>query len=232
MSTMGQTGLDCPSPHTNLVVAQGRESRRPDSDPRRNCLTSIYWVPTIDSSTLLLATNLSDHVHYYQGGKPFQYILFDPEHQILEKIILGPELHKGQQLQVPVKGGMWKCGHILLNDEEEDVYNTDYTIIGEAVAPGKWMSWVWSRMDRDNLKHTHTHTHTHSYIHTYTSTYMYYLGFDFHDFAWITKEDIHDQVQDSTIVQLLLPFVHQHATEIIQEDKTVDAAAEFYHKEE
>lgn len=202
MSTMGQTGLDCQSPQTNLVVAQGREQNRPDHDPRRNCLTSIYWVPTIHSSTLLLASNLSDHVHYYQGGKPFQYILFDPETQILEKVILGPELHKGHRLQVPVKGGMWKCGHMLLHvdddDDQEgrdDYYKEDYTIIGEAVAP----------------------------------------GFDFHDFAWITKEDIQKKVKDSTtssstsIVQLLMQYVYEHATEVVQEDKTVHSAAEFYH---
>ena len=151
MSTMGQTGLDCQSPQTNLVVAQGRDQNRPDSDPRRNCLTSIYWVPTTSSSTLLLASNLSDHVHYYQGGKPFQYILFDPENQILEKVILGPELHKGHLLQVPVKGGMWKCGHMLHDNEEEEQnnYKEDYTIIGEAVAPGKLL-----------LQYTHLHSYT------------------------------------------------------------------------
>lgn len=140
MSTMGQTGLDCINPATNLVTAHGRAQYRPDGDERRNCLTSIYWVPTTKSPTLLLATNLSDHIHYYQGGKPFQYILYDPEKDDIEKVILGPELHNGHKLQVPVKGGIWKCGYMLMeHDKESNQKNddADYTIIGEAVAPGK-----------------------------------------------------------------------------------------------
>jgi hypothetical protein len=55
------------------------------------------------------------------------------------------------------------------------------------------------------------------------------IGFDFHDFAWITKEDIYSKVKDSNLVQLLMQFVFEHATETVQEDKTVLSAAEFYH---
>ncbi len=53
------------------MVANGRNKNRPDEDERRNALTSIYWVPTKKSPKLLLASNHSDHVHYYQGGSKF-----------------------------------------------------------------------------------------------------------------------------------------------------------------
>ena len=32
--------------YESLTLAHGRDNRRPDSDIRRNCLTSIIWMPT------------------------------------------------------------------------------------------------------------------------------------------------------------------------------------------
>jgi len=193
MTTMGQTGLDetqCQDPQVNLVVAQGRAQNRPDKDERRNALTSIYWVPTVKSPTLFCAKNHSDHIHYYQGGKPFRYYLYDPKTATLSTVVLGPELHKGQKLQVGVKGGIWKCGRI---EEEgttaaEDDNGYEYTIIGEAVAP----------------------------------------GFDFHDFNWITKEMIQQECKDDAVKEQLLEFVNSESTKIEEEQKTVEAAGEFY----
>ena len=80
MSSRGQTDFGALATKTgevnaDLVVAAGREPRRPDGDARRNALTSIFWMPTKSSPTLRLAVNLSDHVHYYQGGLPFRYHL-------------------------------------------------------------------------------------------------------------------------------------------------------------
>lgn len=200
MSTMGQTGLvdsekGCAVPKKCLVVADGRASKRPDGDERRNCLTSIYWVPTAEkSSRLLLAKNLSDHVHYYQGGLPFRYYLFNPETNEFSSVVLGPELHKGHKMQVCVEGGIWKCGQILDSDEIKDVSLLDYeySLIGEAVAP----------------------------------------GFDFHDFAWVTKEEVLQKKisckDNEERTQLFLSFVHSEATVITNENKTVDEASKFY----
>lgn len=66
MSSRGQTDFSVPS-HC-LVETTGRDDCRPDRSKFRNCLTSIYWVPTKKSPSLPLVENLSDHVHYYQGG--------------------------------------------------------------------------------------------------------------------------------------------------------------------
>ena len=79
---------------------------------------------------------MSDHVHYYQGGKPFLYIVYHPGTKVLEKQILGPDLRAGHKLQFAVPGGAYKCGHMFVN------YNStpqEYTIIGEGVGPG-WSS--------------------------------------------------------------------------------------------
>jgi predicted cupin superfamily sugar epimerase len=134
MSTMGQTGLDCKDPKANLVVANGRFDNRPDKDERRNALTSIFWVPTAKDPVLRLAKNCSDHVHYYHGGLPFRYFLFNPTTGEFSTAVLGPELHKGHVLQLSVKGGIWKCGRIETDEESNTDY--DYILIGEAVAPG------------------------------------------------------------------------------------------------
>ena len=93
-----------------------------------------------------LCVNFSDHVHYYQGGKPFEYILYDPVKGELNRFTLGPNVHQGHTLQVCVEGGIWKCGSIVgygHDAEEEDFSESsneydeyDYSLIGEAVAPG------------------------------------------------------------------------------------------------
>ena len=187
MSTKGQTGLDCKEPNINLVHANGRGKNRQDGDDRRNCLTSIYWVPTIASPKLLLAKNHSDHIHYYHGGLSFKYYIYNPDTCVMIEEILGPNIHKGQKLQVCVAGGLWKCGHLI---EDKDCVNEEYeyTCIGEAVAP----------------------------------------GFDFHDFAWITEGDVRSQCKDNETIDILLEYIHKSASAIINAEKTVEAAAEFY----
>ena len=140
MSTQGQTCIEgCHNPDHNLIPTKGRETNRPDGDVRRNALTSIFWVPTITSPEMVLTINCSDHVHYYQGGRPFKYVLYDPEGCDLTEVVLGPDVDKGHKLQVCVRGGLWKCGHLIpdsdVESNGEDSY--EYSLIGEAVAPGK-----------------------------------------------------------------------------------------------
>ena len=130
MTTMGQTALDATR---GLVVTDDRSERRPDGDPRRNALTSIFWVPTVACPRLPLAINRSDHVHYWQGGAAFEYTLFDPATKALSRVVLGPDLRAGQKLQVPVRGGVWKCGRLLA---AAGPGASDCCIIGEAVGPG------------------------------------------------------------------------------------------------
>jgi predicted cupin superfamily sugar epimerase len=135
MTSRGGTDLQSPSAE-QLVTTVGRESNRQDQDPRRNALTSIYWLPTKASPLLLLCVNRSDHVHYYHGGKPFEYLLFLPNHDTsVRRVILGPDLSAGHQLQVCVQGGTYKCGR-LLRDAYPQQLPYDYSLVGEAVGPG------------------------------------------------------------------------------------------------
>ena len=114
----------------SLTAAFGREHCRPDGDIRRNCLTSIIWMPTFEQPLLFMARNMSDHVHYYQGGCGFEYFMYSPAKGELKHEILGPDIKSGHKLQISCPGGIWKCGKLLQNNEN------DYCIIGEAVAPG------------------------------------------------------------------------------------------------
>ena len=70
--------------------------------------------------------NKSDIVHYHQGGSPLTYYTIDGDGR-LEKSILGPDPQKGHQLQLIVKGGLWKA--TVLESGE-------FGLLGEAVAPG------------------------------------------------------------------------------------------------
>ena len=76
---------------------------------------------------------MSDHVHYYQGGKPFEYTLYHPDEMVVERQILGPDIGSGHRLQVVVPGGSWKCGRMLA---DFDGIPQEYSIIGESVGPG------------------------------------------------------------------------------------------------
>jgi uncharacterized protein len=138
----------------------------------RNAITSIFWVPTVKSPTLILGLNLSDHVHYYQGGGyAFVYHIYHPKSGKLRTEILGPNMLKGQRLQVCVSSGEWKCGHLVplettLGDSGDDfsipcpselthdITTPDYAIIGEGVGPGFDINdfhWI-SASDLDNAK--------------------------------------------------------------------------------
>ena len=147
MTARGQTELNVPDKDLVMTNRTGQGENR---DGRRNALTSIYWMPTGDSPTLFLTINLSDHVHYYHGGIPFEYILFDPTSGELSRVILGGDVMGGQVLQLPVKGGMWKCGRMLYPESANKGLKKDmYTIIGEAVAPGfdfHDFTWVTAEM--------------------------------------------------------------------------------------
>ena len=56
--------------------------------------------------------------------------MYSPTKGELKHEILGPDIKNGHKLQVFCPGGIWKCGKLLQNNEN------DYCIIGEAVAPG------------------------------------------------------------------------------------------------
>jgi len=133
MTSRGQTDFDVEP--QSLVQTTGRENNRPDNNNKRNCLTSIFWVPNAESPIQPLVANVSDHVHYYQGGLPFQYHIYNPTKKTpVRSVTLGPDISNGQVLQIPVVTGEWKCGRLLLDDTRG--IEADYSLIAEAVGPG------------------------------------------------------------------------------------------------
>lgn len=95
-------------------------------DGPRFTMTSIYYMLTRESPVGRWHLNRSDIVHYFHLGSPVSYYLIDAEGR-LETVELGPDLEAGQQLQLSVRGGMWKASHLQAGD---------YGLISEAVAPG------------------------------------------------------------------------------------------------
>lgn len=93
---------------------------------QRKVLTTIYYMLTDDSSCGYMHKNKSDIVHFYQMGAAIRYWVISPQGQLTE-YWLGPDIAKGQQLQLVVKGGDWKISQL---------FGGQYCLIGEAVAPG------------------------------------------------------------------------------------------------
>jgi hypothetical protein len=56
MTTRGQTEVNVSK---ESLVETDRGHRSPDGESRRNCISSIFWVPTAASPTLILGVNLS-----------------------------------------------------------------------------------------------------------------------------------------------------------------------------
>ena len=95
-------------------------------DGPRFTMTSIFYLLTQDSPVGHFHRNRSDIIHYYHLGGPIHYYMIHPDGR-LETAVLGPDLAAGQQLQLTVKGGVWKASHLP---------GGDYGLISEAVSPG------------------------------------------------------------------------------------------------
>lgn len=92
----------------------------------RYTLTSIYYMLTDDSPIGRWHQNSSDIIHYFHSGHPITYYLIYPNGK-LEQHTMGAELNLGQQLQLCVRGGVWKASKLC---------SGEYGLISEAVAPG------------------------------------------------------------------------------------------------
>lgn len=93
----------------------------------RYTLTSIYYMLDSESPIGHWHLNKSDIIHYFHAGGPITYYLLDGDGR-LSTAVLGPDLQKGQQFQLTVKGGTWKASQLAAGSE--------YGLISEAVAPG------------------------------------------------------------------------------------------------
>jgi len=98
----------------------------PDLEDFRAIMSSIYYMLTDENPLGYLHFNKSDIIHYFHQGSPILYTIIRPNGE-LHQVVLGPELDKGQQLQLLVKGGSWKASELLAGE---------FGLISEAVTPG------------------------------------------------------------------------------------------------
>lgn len=94
----------------------------------RQLMTSIFYMLTKKSPIGHWHLNTSDIVHYYHMGNPIEYMLIHPC-GTLEVVTLGTNIHKGEMLQLSVKGDVWKSSRLLDG-------TADFGLISEAVSPG------------------------------------------------------------------------------------------------
>lgn len=99
---------------------------RLDNGKHRPLMSSIFYLLTDDSPTGFFHCNRSDIVHYWQGGAALRYYLIDPQ-GTLQQIVLGPDLARGEQLQLVVPGGVWKATQLM---------EGEFGLLSEAVSPG------------------------------------------------------------------------------------------------
>lgn len=92
----------------------------------RPVMTAIYYLLTEDSPIGHLHRNQSDILHFYQAGAALTYHLVNPAGE-LSRVVLGPDLMQGQQLQLLVPGGWWKATELV---------SGQWGLLSEAVAPG------------------------------------------------------------------------------------------------
>lgn len=105
--------------------ADHREKLATQRGPRTS-MTAIYYMLTDDNSIDHFHTKFSDGIEFYHMGSPITYHLIYPD-GCYEKVVLGPDIDNGQQLQLAVAGGTFKAAELT---------SGEFGLVSEAVAPG------------------------------------------------------------------------------------------------
>jgi predicted cupin superfamily sugar epimerase len=92
----------------------------------RTTLTAIYYMLTKDNNIDHFHTKHSDGIEFYHLGAPITYHMISPNGQY-EKVVVGPDILNGQQLQLAVPGGTYKAAELT---------SGAFGLVSEAVAPG------------------------------------------------------------------------------------------------
>ena len=124
---------------------------------------------------------------------------------------LGPELCEGQKLQICVEGGFLKWNQ-MVRDVGNDEY--EYSLIGEAVAPGKEIrcfNTAWKE-SFDALIHIH----------------CFHTRFDFHNFCWVPENELYHHCTDSNVFNTIKQYLQKNDTEMKADKMTVEMTTEYY----
>tara|TARA_R110000744_G_scaffold238172_4_gene355619 strand:+ start:10905 stop:11528 length:624 start_codon:yes stop_codon:yes gene_type:complete len=92
----------------------------------RTTMTAIFYMLTDDNKIDHFHTKYSDGIEFYHMGAPITYHMIYPDGHY-EKVVVGPDIQNGQQLQLAVPGGTYKAAELTTGT---------YGLVSEAVAPG------------------------------------------------------------------------------------------------
>lgn len=100
---------------------------------KRTSMTAIYYMLSTDNSIDHFHTKHSDGIEFYHMGAPITYHMIHPDGRY-EKVVVGPDIKNGQQLQLAVAGGTYKAAELTPTENTSADY--DFGLVSEAVAPG------------------------------------------------------------------------------------------------
>ncbi|WP_166423328.1 cupin domain-containing protein [Paraglaciecola sp. 20A4] len=106
----------------------------------RTTMTAIFYMLTDDNNVDHFHTKYSDGIEFYHMGSPITYHMIYPDGRY-EKVVVGPDIQNGQQLQLAVPGGTYKAAELTTGT---------YGLVSEAVAPG-WEAEDMIDVSRDEL---------------------------------------------------------------------------------
>jgi len=93
----------------------------------RTTMTAIYYMLSKDNNIDHFHTKHSDGIEFYHLGAPITYHMISPEGHY-EKVVVGPDILNGQQLQLAIPGGTYKAAELT---------SGEFGLVSEAVAP-RW----------------------------------------------------------------------------------------------
>jgi hypothetical protein len=103
--------------------------------------TAIYYLVTPDSFSALHRLPQDELFHFYLGD-PVEMVQISPSGNA-KRIVLGPDILNGQELQTLAPGGVWQGTRLLANGT--------WALLGTTVTPGfDWRDF--ERGTRENLR--------------------------------------------------------------------------------
>ncbi|MBU3003200.1 cupin domain-containing protein [Paraglaciecola arctica] len=106
----------------------------------RTTMTAIYYMLTADNNIDHFHTKYSDGIEFYHLGAPITYHMIYPNGEY-KKVVVGPDILNGQQLQLAVPGGTYKAAELT---------SGSFGLVSEAVAPG-WEMEDMIEVSQDEL---------------------------------------------------------------------------------
>ena len=90
--------------------------------------TAIYFLLTSDPDSFSALHCLpTDEIYHFYLGDPVEMTLLHPDGRV-QRVILGPRLLEGQQVQFVVPGGVWQGSRLAKGG--------DFGLLGTTMAPG------------------------------------------------------------------------------------------------